>query len=215
MAFFKITNKVISKIDAFYDAIDLGGIVFKEALTNFMTKHDDMFKNNISSLQKLENDADSLRRDIESILYTHSLLPEFRGDVLNLLEKTDDVIDISKNVVEMLDIEKPVLPKEIEKNFLLLADISQMAIESVVSASRSFFRDVKTVKNTLHRVYYYEKEADVIAKEIKNIVFNQITNLELSNKIHLRDITNSTAKVSDKAEDVADILSILTIKRII
>lgn len=213
MAFFKITKGIISQIDEFMDAIDLGAIVFKDGIENYLNNRKAMFGENIKKITELENQADSLRRNIENTLYTHSLLPEFRGDVLKLLEMLDDVIDTAKETLDQFDAEIPKIPISMHDDFKMLAEIAVKAVEALVEASRAFFRDVKTVRDKLHRVFHYEKEADRIAKEMKRRIFHNMPDFSLSEKFHLRYFTLHTESVTDKAEDVADLLSILAIKR--
>ena len=81
-------------------------------------------------------------------------------------------------------------------------------------AMRSFFVKPIDVKNYLHKVYFYEKEADSISESIKRAVFAN-KDLKLSEKIHLRYFTLHIDTIADKAEDVADRLGIYTIKRFV
>jgi uncharacterized protein Yka (UPF0111/DUF47 family) len=69
------------------------------------------------------------------------------------------------------------------------------------------------VKDHLHKIYFYEKEADRIGNDIKRKAFEM--DMELSKKIHVRYFTLRIQNVSDRAEDVADRLAIYTIKRTI
>ena len=72
--------------------------------------------------------------------------------------------------------------------------------------------DFQQVKDHLHKFYFYEKEADKIADLIKRKIF-QNTELDLSQKMHLRYFVQHIDSIADEAEDVADRLSIYTIKR--
>jgi len=54
-----------------------------------------------------------------------------------------------------------------------------------------------------------------MALAIKKKVFHEMTNLNLSEKFHLRYFTLHIENVSDVAQKVADLLSIMAIKRTI
>jgi len=54
---------------------------------------------------------------------------------------------------------------------------------------------------------------DKIAMSLKRKVFQEMTNLKLSEKFHLRYFTLHIESLSDSAEKVADLLSIMAIKR--
>lgn len=212
---FKTTNAIITKIDEFIDAVDLSAIVFKEGVKNYLNNDMDSFNFDLERISKLEAKADNLRRNTENELYIHSLLPQFRSDVLRILEKMDDVVDTTKENLYQYEVEVPKIPEELNEHILKLTEVVCSSVESLVFAARSFFRDVKKVKDRIHRVYFYEKEADRLANKIKRQVFQEMPNLKLSEKQHLRYFTLHIENISDIAENVADILAISAIKRIV
>jgi len=215
MAIFKNANKVIDIIEEFFNTIDQGVLVFKEGVSNYLHGNQQAFNNNIATMAKLEADADSLRREIENKLYTHSLMPQLRGDILRLLEEMDDIIDTAKKNLFQFDVEVPNIPAELNQDLILLTDMCVSSVSSVIPAARAYFRTPETVKDQIHRVYFYEKEADKLAEGIKRRVFRQMPSLKLSEKIHLRYFTLHIETVSDSAEKVADLLSIMAVKRTI
>ena len=215
MAFFNSTKKLILEIDEFFDSIDNGSLVFKEGVRNYLRGDQEKFEENIRDIDNLEGKADSLRRKVENDLYSHSLLPQYRGDVLRLMEKCDDMLDIMKENLCQFDVEIPLIPKKLHADILKLTKISVSAIDALIPAARAFFKDPASVKDKIHRVYFFETEADKLANNIKRKIFHDSPNLKLSEKIHLRYFTLHIENVSDAAEVVADILSILAIKRIV
>jgi predicted phosphate transport protein (TIGR00153 family) len=215
MAFFKNATNVINAIETFFNTIDEGVLVFKEGVTNYLHGNQEAFNNNIANMAKLEADADNLRRDIENKLYAHSLMPQVRGDILRLLEEMDNIIDTAKKNLFQFDVEVPNIPAEMNQDLILLTDMCVSSVSAVIPAARAYFRTPETVKDMIHRVYFYEKEADKLADAIKRKVFRQMTGLRLSEKFHLRYFTLHIETVSDTAEKVADLLSIMAIKRTI
>ncbi len=210
---FKQTKMIEGQIDQFLDAVSEGAIVFKEGIKNYLDHEYDKLEDRIITITKLENKADELRRSIENYLYSHSLIPEQRGDVLGLLESTDNVIDASKKALNQFSIEMPEIPEELNKDFLDLTEKAAQATESIVAAIRNFFRDVNAVKDHLHKVFFFEKEADKIAGRLSRRVFRM--NLDLSHKIHLGHFVHQVDFIADRSEEVADRLAIYTIKRIV
>ncbi len=215
MALFKNAKKVIDDIEEFFNTVDKGVLVFKEGVNNYLHGNQEAFNNNIAMMARLEADADSLRREIESKLYTHSLMPQLRGDILRLLEEMDDIIDMAKKSLFQFDVEVPNIPAELNQDLILLTDMCVSSVSSVIPAARAYFRTPDTVKDQIHRVYFYEKEADKLAEVIKRRTFRQMPNLKLSEKFHVRYFTLHIETVSDSAEKVADLLSIMAIKRTI
>lgn len=208
---FKTTKQLENEIDEFLDAISEGTLVFKQGVKCYLTGNAERFAEQLIAIEKLEARADFLRRKVESHLYTHSLIPEHRGDVLGLLESLDEVIDMAKETLTQFDVESPEILEELNDLYYELAEKAVESCESMVCASRAFFKDVKAVKDHLHKVYFYEKEADKLADKLKRKIFSK--DLRLSHKIHLRYFALHIDQIADRAEDVADRLSIYTIKR--
>ncbi len=206
-----LTKLLISRIDEYLDAISEGMIVFQKALQNYLDNNTEAFEERISLVAQYESRADKLRREIENQLYSHSLIPEMRGDVLGLLEHLDNLIDVAKETLTQFSIEVPDIPIELAEDFSNLGISTVQAGEELVTAVRAFFRELSRVKDHVHKVYFFEKETDRIASNLKMKIFRR--DMDLSRKMHLRDVATNVAKISDEAENVADRLAIYTIKR--
>jgi len=210
---FKTTKQLESQIDEYLDAVSQGGLIFIEAVKNYVEKKVDDFSERLKLIIDFEHKADQLRRTIENRLYTQTLIPEHRSDVWGLLEHTDDLLDTMKETIEQLDIENPEIPSELNSNFIELTEVSVKAAEELVQTARAFFKEITAVKDHLHKVYFYEHEADRIGNNLKRLAFQM--DMDLSTKFHLRYFVLNIQNVSDRAEDVADRLTIYTIKRTI
>ena len=209
--FFKRSRMLETQIDAFLDAISQGAIIFKQAIRDYLEGETEKFEERIVTIGKLEAKADELRRTVESQLYGQSLIPEHRGDVLGLLECMDNVVDTAKATLSQFSVESPDIPHELDNEYTELAETAANAAESIVLATRAFFRDVHAVKDHLHKVYFYEKEADKIGDRLKRHVFS--LEIDLSQKTHLRYFALNIDNLAERAEEVADRLSIYAIKR--
>ncbi len=208
---FKASKQLEYEIDEFLDAISEGVIVFKQGVKYYLADKKEPFLEQIKTIDELEFKADNLRHKIENELYTHSLIPEHRGDVLGLLETLDDVIDKAKETLSQFDVETPDIPTSLSEMYYELAETIVESCESMTKASRAFFKDVKAVKDHLHKVYFYEKEADKLADKLKRKIFG--LDIHLSHKMHLRYFATHIDGIADRAEDVAQRLGIYTIKR--
>lgn len=211
MPFYKSTKELELRIDAFLDTVAEGGLVFKEGVHAYLTEEGPDFQSLIKRIDKLEGRADTLSRDVESDLYRHSLIPEHRGDVLGLLENSDNIIDRIKTSLHQFCVESPQIPGEYHAGYIQLAEAGAAAVEAVTLSARAFFRDVDAVNDHLYKVYHFEKEADKISDALKRKIF--ASELELARKLHLRYFAMNVESVSDKAEEVADRLAIYSIKR--
>ncbi|GAB1473528.1 hypothetical protein MASR2M69_09690 [Bacteroidota bacterium] len=215
MLFFSKANKSIELIDQFLNCVDQSLLLFKEGVKNYLYSNTENFNANLQSLANSELESDKLRRKIESTLFSQSLMPELRGDFMRLMEELDNIIDQAKKNLFQFDVEQPHIPSELFQDFIRLTQISVSAAESVIPAAKSYFTDPVNVNEKIHRVYFYEKEADLLADIIRRRIFREMPDLKLSEKFHLRYFTLHIEMISDTAEKVADLLSIMAIKRVV
>lgn len=213
MSLFKSSRSVELKIDGFFDTVAEGCLVYRAGVCAYLTNDGPAFENAIVTIDKLEAQADRLSKEVESHLYSHSLIPEHRGDVLGLLENTDNIIDTAKSSLYQFSVEQPEVPDQFNDAFRKLAEAGCEGSEAVIVSARAFFNDVSSVKDNLFKVHHFEKEADKISDALKRSIF--ASDLDLAHKIHLRYFALNVEKISDRAEEVADRLAIYAIKRTI
>lgn len=200
------------QIDEFLDRLSESALLFDLAIKSYLA---DGFSKDFAAKRKDVNEnesaADVLRREIESQLYSQTLIPESRGDVLGLVETLDDVLNLCESSLWAFDIEKPDIPEEYHPLFKELTEMVVQAVEALARSSRAFFRDFERVSYHNHKVMFYEKEADKVSTKLKRKIFD--SDLDLAHKMHLRYFVESIDNIADWAEDVADRLAIYAIKR--
>ncbi len=210
---FRATKDLVMKIDSFIDLVSESVLHFEEGLKLYIAGKEGEFNERLGLIRRIEARADDLRRDIEAQLYVQTLIPESRGDVLELLEDMDDIIDFSKSIMFDFSVEKPVIPHELNDRFTKLAGTAVDSTQALVQYTRSFFYDVNSVKDHLHKVKFFENESDHISEKAKRELFD--LDIDLSRKLHLKAFIVSIDSVSDIAEDISNRLSIATMKRIV
>jgi len=209
---YKNVKELVFDIDEFIDTVEQGVLVFKEGVINYIKGEKASFDDKIARINRLESAADKLQRKIDDQFYRHSILPQNAGDIEGMLDKIDAIIDIAKDNLFQFDDELPYIPKELKNDFIRLTEISVESALAVFPATRTFFREPLKVREMLSKVYFYEKEADKISRNIKRKLFHEMKDLELSQKIHLRYFALHIETVSDRSEQLADMLSILALK---
>jgi uncharacterized protein len=211
---FKRTKQLELKVDEILDLVSQSAMAFEQAIDAYLSEgigaH---FNQRLDQMVTLETRGDKLGLAVELQMYSETLIPDARGDVLTLLESLDSIIDSFKGVLFYFATEAPEIPDDLRQDYGELAKLSCAAAEALVLAARAFFRDVQTINDHLHKVHYYEKDADVLVTKIRREIF--LTELPLANKIHLRFFAERIVWISDMAEDVADKLAIYAIKRTI
>ena len=209
---FRRTKVLEMEIDEFLDKLSQSALVFKHAISVYMANGaSDEFEDKLRHINDLESSADVLRRTIETQLYSQTLIPDSRGDVLGLLENLDSVLNQFEGALWGFSIETPDILEEYRADYQTLANLAVDSVESLVLASRAFFRNIEAVGDHMHKVLFFEKEADKVGTKLKRAIFG--SDLPLSHKAHLRNFVEHIDNVADMAEDVADRLAIYTIKR--
>ena len=211
------TKLLERQIDEFLDKVAEGAIYFERGITAYLEEMEfsETCEEKLSQIIDLKEKCRELRRSIVNVLYSEMLIPDFRGDVLRLLTDLFSLLDaMGKNFQDLMIEQAHTYQTEDQSNtkeFLELVKVVVESVKTVIIAARDFFRNPKAIRDHIYQVRVYESEADKIAVSLKKSIFS--TNLKFSEKINLRTIVDAIDAIADKAEDVADELSIYAIKR--
>lgn len=210
--FTRTTKNLIIRIDEFFDNIDLGLVVFREGVKAYLDKDMEAFSRHLQKVESLERNADKLQRSIENEMITHSILPQHRAEVTSLIDVLDEIIDSIKSTLNEFCIELPEIPDTLNHNFISIMEASVCAGEELIPAARAYFRAPYTVREKLLKVYYFESETDKVSRNAQKIIFQDMKDLDLAHKAHLRYIIHHIENISDTAQKAADLLSAMAIK---
>ena len=207
------TDKLIDDVDRYFDLMGQMVAVFKDGVRNYLYSNANEFNENLMRMTALDSEASVLRREIENALYTQTALVRSRGDVMRLFEKTRNITDILSESLFQFEIETPFIPSELNQEFIRLTDFSTLAVEAVVPAAKAYFSSPESVPDKISRTYFYVKEAVKYSQTIKRTVFHNMPSIKLSEKFHLRYFALHIENMAKAAENVADQLAVMTIRR--
>lgn len=200
------------QIEEFLNQVSRSGMIFCQGCDYYLSGKRDDFSRKLEEIAACEHAGDDLRRSINEYLFTKTLIPESRGDVMALLENMDSLLDRFKGALWRFEIEKPELCEEFHDDFRQLINSVIEANEAIVRSCRAFFTDISSVSSHLHKVSYWETESDKISSRLQTAIFNN-KDLRLSHQMQQQDFARHLDKIADRAEDIADRLNIYTIKR--
>ena len=204
-----------SKVSEFLNNISEASILFEKAVDIYLAEGMSAeFESKIREIGAYEARNDQLRRAIEARLYSNTLIPESRADVLELLEGLDDVINRFERQVKDFSIEAPAIPEEFHAMFKELCDAVNNCVEALIVSSRAFFMNTMEVNNSLHKVMFFERQGDIVCERLNRAIFSS-DKLSLPEKTQMRKFADDIDAIANWAEDVADDLSIFTIKRLV
>ncbi len=206
------TRRLEKRVDEFLDVTADSAITFRHAIDYYLESGTSArFEEKLEQIGTLENRGDDLGSSIELELYTETLIPDARSDVLKMLESLDNIVNACKGVLWYFATERPDVPEGLKVSYRELTELTTNSVDAVVVAARSFLRDPGSIKDHLHKVRYYEKEADKVVTRLRHDIFN--LEIGLAEKIHLRFFAERIVWISDMAEDVGDNLAIFAVKR--
>lgn len=212
MKIFKRALGVEKQIDNFLNQVVRSGLIFSQGAEAYLTGNKTDFKRKLKEIVEVEHTGDDLRRSIQQCLYTKTLIPESRSDVLQLLEDMDSLLDRFKGALWRMEIENLDIEEDFHEDFLLLIKVVVETVEAIVHAVRAFFKNISAVADHLDKVYYWETESDKISTRLQSAIFRK-EELRLSHRMLQRELARHLDKIADRAEDVADSLNIYVIKR--
>ena len=172
----KKTNKTISDLDSFLDYLDECVLTYKSGIKNYLEGNKKDFDDNLESITRLREVTIDLRRTIENELYSYSLVNDQRVEILQLLERLDKIVNMLYKNLCQYEIEIPFFPSELNVDFLKLVEITSLAVEGTIQATRDYFKAPRFVTEKIHHIYFFEKEMSKLAQSIKRRVFHEMDN---------------------------------------
>ena len=164
-------KELMISINLFLDNILKINNLFKTLLQKYFDQKFDDVQKVTDQISNLESECDALRRDVERRIYSETLIPEIRGDVLGMLENLDKIPGQIQGNAHSFNTEKPKVNAELDKNFLKLCDYASECISLLIEGSRSFFTDKKITIAKCLEVSKVESKADKISTELKKTIF--------------------------------------------
>lgn len=203
----------VKAVDDLLNTVDTALFLFKDGVNSYLYDDAENFSETLRAMATAETQAAALRRDIENMLYARGSLIRYRGDIMLLLESYDHIVSILSNDLIQFEIESPLIPATLKKEFVKLAELAIMAAETTIPGTKAYFSAPDKVSESIHKVYLYDKQAVKQAQGIKRTVFHEMSQLKLSEKFHLRYFALHIEDLSTAAVKVAEQLSVMSIKR--
>lgn len=212
LSLFGKTKQIEIMIDQFLDKVSEGGMRFEQGIAAYLDgMAAERLAEQTAQMRAAEGEGHRLRIAIETELYTEMLIPDFRADVLSLLEDVNYLLGLVEDLLLAVTVESPDIEERYKADFKLLASTAVKAMEAAILGARAFFRNITAVRDHIGKVAFHEEECDQIASHLKRAIF--ASELGLDRKMHLRYFVDRVDQLADEAEEVADWLAIYSIKR--
>jgi predicted phosphate transport protein (TIGR00153 family) len=164
----------------------------------------------VNRTHKEESSLDDLRRSIEMELYSKTLLPESRGDILGLLETADRIPNKLESVLFQIQCENIRLPAELIEDLENLLQNSCDSCRIVTEAIRDLFHKREKIQELTRKIDQVESFCDQLERRIITKIFK--SDLEIGEKVLLKQLILQIGDIADGAESVSDRIIITSVK---
>ena len=209
-------SKAIERqIDEFLDKVSESALVVVAALHHTLdaktSETDETDVRRFEQMLELKRECSRLRREIETELYSEMLIPDLLADVGSLIEALHQLVEDMHHAMRFSHYSRLEPPDFVRVDAKEMASAVGNAVEQLVLASRAFFRDFTHVRDFVHKVSFYESESDALRDRLLEKIY--ATDLGLAEQDHMARSVRELDGVADRAERVADMLTIYAIKR--
>ena len=215
MVIFKKEKEVIELIVTHADTVEsclLTGINALEAYLKDDTRMAKVFGRQVDDM---EGKADLIRHEIRDKLYSGAYMPLLREDIYKLVEGMDKVANAGEACCDFFLNQRPEIPDFLRTPFSLIAKESLGIAAPLREALLCFVKGECPVEVSRHHakeVGEQETRVDRLEWDLTKSIFT--SSMEFSRKLHLKLCLDAIAEVSDRAEDAADQLELVTFKSI-
>lgn len=203
----KVEESVLRHLCQVNEALD----AFYEALMAYVHKDIDRAKKLALETHKAEGKADDIRREVEMQLLGGALLASSRRDILTVIEHVDRLANAGEAVLDSLLLERIQIPGEIENAIEEIAKETRLIMQSTDAAVRALFADTSKVLEHTEAIERGEGKVDHLEREVLKTIFKM--DIDLARKLQIRDFIEKLVELSDRAEDLSDILDMMVADR--
>ncbi len=214
MLFVNKQKKVQSQISEYCASVLECLDAFQQAVKQYCSHPDrEAAKIAFAKVHKAESKADDIRREIEVVMYSKSLFPESRGDILGLLETMDKVPNQAESAIRMIWNQHVTIPEKYHPQILQLVDVCSRTVDVMIDSVEKLFSDFTNAAIAVGKIDELESEADRIEAVLIEELFSESSDSIAT--ILFRDLIKQIAHISDRAENVGDKIRIIVAKRTI
>ncbi|HIP92578.1 MAG TPA: TIGR00153 family protein, partial [Thermotoga sp.] len=145
----------------------------------------------------LESDADRVRRKVETDMYSGAFLPNFRGDLLGIIESVDKIANKAEFVADLMELQRPIIPDELKDGILKQIDLSLDTFRMVKRSIELLFEDLQKAGEYVILTEKKEHEEDEIERENIKKLFE--LDIERCAKLELKEIIRSIGDIADRS----------------
>ena len=210
--FWKKSREIEAAVEGYLQQVEACLASFDTAMAVFFAQPPgEQFGLLVAETSRAESRADAKRREIETAMYGRALIPESRGDVLGMLESIDLLPNQAEDALQQIWLQGLTVPEQYVEQVRQLVGINCRAVALLCDAARMIFADISQVTDLADKISAVEAESDHLERRLIKAVFDG--GGDKADKILLKGIIEQISAISDRAENAADRLRIVAVKR--
>ena len=213
MMLFKKEKEVIDLIEQHVAKVEACLTTAIETLKAYLEDDIPQAKNLARQADTLESDADLIRHQIRDRLYSGAYMPVLREDIYRLVESIDSVANAAEKCCDTFLNQRPDIPPELRPPYIDIIRVSLGIGAPLKHAVLCYLRGICPVevsRQHAKEVGLAESKVDSMEWDLTKKIFS--SELSYGHKVHLRRCLDGIASVSDRAEDSADQLELVSLK---
>ncbi|MFW6410287.1 MAG: DUF47 domain-containing protein [Halanaerobiales bacterium] len=163
-------------------------------------------------VHRAESEADEYRREIINKLLQGTLMPNTRGDLMNLIENIDDIADEAENILDSTLFIALDLSELNQKQVREMINQIKKQYKKLARAVSHLFTDMTQALTEAGQLENIESSIDDIEENIIRKI-SEREDLELARKLAYRDTVSNISDMADKIENAGDIIEIIVAMR--
>ncbi len=206
LLFGKKENEVISSFKRHLQVVQK----VVESTFNILEAQESERESIVKDVRKYETEADSIRRDTETMMYSGAFLAHARGDMLGLIESVDKIANKAETVADVVYLQNLKIPNSLLDKYMEEYKYSLNAYKALEKSIETLFSDTEKTKEFVLEVEKWENTGDKVERSLIVDIFK--LDLELAWKIQLRELALQIGDIADRSEDASDRIEIIILK---
>lgn len=182
-----------------------------EETVNLYLANDDNYIQKSKELHRTEHAADTFKMEIRKNLNEGTFFKGLRRDFAHLITELDDIFGYAVIVGKKLSEEKIVLSKvfseDMDRIFREIITETAKIGTPLKDAVMSLRKDVSKIEEPCKCVWLFETKVDRLQHRFFKRLFE--LDIELAHKLQIRDLVLYISNITDKAQNITDLISIL------
>lgn len=209
---FKKENQVESLIFEYLETFSKVTDHFNRALVTCITrKQCEEFDFLMEQTHKYESRADDIIDEINNLMFSKALIPDSRGDIMNLLISLDKIPHMVETALFMIRYQGLAIPPGFSRDMENMIRVSLESCGLLTRQVELFIKNRPGTRSVMSTIDANESRCDHIQREMISRLFG--SDLDPFLKLQFKELVLNIADISDQAERVSKLVNILTLKR--